>query len=329
MSDYGIVDRDLAMEAVRVTEAAALAASRYMGRGNEEAADTAAVDAMEEALGSVAIDGTIRIGAHNGGRETKLAPGTKVGNETGLKVDVALLPLEGPTIIARGEPNGLSVIAMAEEGGFLDVPDIYMDKIAVGRGLPDGVVDLDAEPADNLKALAEAKGVDVRDLVVCTLDRPRHKDLIAKTREAGARILLLGDGDVSGIVATSQSENTVDMFMGVGDAPQGILAAAALSCIGGQMQARLVFRNDDEKAIARACGIEDLERKYGLADMVTGNVTFAATGVTAGAMLAGVRSRHGWAVTHSMVMRSKSGTLRFIEAHHNFADEALSGPIGN
>ena len=326
MSDNRVADRNLAMEAVRVTEASALAASRFMGRGDEESADTAAVAAMHDALRILTIDGTVRIGERGSGNASRLQVGTKVGSGNGPKVDVALLPLEGPTIIARGEPNGLSVIAMTEDGGFLHVPHVYMDKIAVGRGLPEGVVDLDATPAENLKALAKAKQVDVSDLVVCTLDRPRHKEIIAKTREAGARIMLLADGDVSGIIATSQPDNVVDMYVGVGDAPQGVLAAAALACIGGQMQARLVFRNEDEKAAARAAGVVQFDRKYRVKDMAAGDVTFAATGVTSGAMLAGVHSRHGWAITQSMVMRSKTGTLRYIEAHHNYAQETVIGP---
>jgi fructose-1,6-bisphosphatase II / sedoheptulose-1,7-bisphosphatase len=325
MSDHAIADRNLALEAVRVTEAAALAASRYMGRGDEEAADRAAVTAMYDALQILTIDGTVRVG-ERAGNAAKLAVGLKVGSGIGPKVDVALLPLEGPTIIARGEPNGLSVLAMTEEGGFLHVPDVYMEKIAIGRGLPNGIVDLDAQPAENLKALARAKRVDVSDLVVCTLDRPRHKEIIARTREAGARIMLLADGDVSGIIATSQPDNVVDMYIGTGDAPQGVLAAAALACIGGQMQARLTFRNEDEKAIAKAAGLKELDRKYGVRDMASGDVTFAATGVTSGAMLAGVHMRHGWAITQSMVMRSKTGTLRYIEAHHNYAHESVVGP---
>lgn len=326
MSDHAITDRNLAMEAVRVTEATALAASRFMGRGDEEAADRAAVAAMEKALQILSIEGTVRIGERASGN-SRLTVGSSAGTGVGPKVDVALLPLEGPTIIARGEPNGLSVIAMTEAGGFLNVPDVYMNKIAVGRGLPDGVVDLDADPASNLKELAKARKIGVSDLVVCTLDRPRHKEIIAKTREAGARIMLLADGDVSGIIATSQPDNIVDMYVGIGDAPQGVLAAAALCCIGGQMQARLVIRNEDDKAAAVAAGVKELDHKYSLREMASGDVTFAATGVTSGAMLAGVHSRHGWAITQSMVMRSKTGTLRYIEAHHNYAHESIVGPI--
>ena len=230
MTERGITDRNLALEAVRVTEASALASARLMGRGDEEAADRAAAEAMFEALQILSVDGTVRIGERNTIGNARLAVGTKVGNGSGPKVDVALLPLEGPTIIARGEPNGISVIAMTQEGGFLCVPDVYMEKIAVGRDLPDDVVDLDAEPATNLKELAKAKKVAVSDLVVCTLDRPRHKEIIAKIRAAGARIMLMADGDVSGIIAASQPESVVDMYLGTGNAAQGVLAAAALTC---------------------------------------------------------------------------------------------------
>ena len=323
MTERGITDRNLALEAVRVTEASALAAARLMGRGDEEAADRAAVEAMFEALQILSVDGTVRVGERNTVGNARLAVGTKVGNGSGPKVDVALLPLEGPTIIARGEPNGISVIAMTQEGGFLYVPEVYMEKIAVGRDLPDDVVDLDAEPATNLKELAKAKKVAVSDLVVCTLDRPRHKEIIAKIREAGAHIMLMADGDVSGIIAASQPESVVDMYLGTGNAAQGVLAAAALACIGGQMQARLVLRSDDDKALAAGAGIKDPSRRYAVREMASGDVTFAATGVTTGPMLAGVRRRGTWAITQSLVMRSKTGTLRYIEAHHNVGRPAV------
>jgi fructose-1,6-bisphosphatase II / sedoheptulose-1,7-bisphosphatase len=244
--------------------------------------------------------------------------GEKVGTGSGPRIDIALDPLEGTTITAKGGPNALAVIAMAEAGGFLNAPDVYMDKIAVGAGLPDAVVDLDEKPATNLKNVAKAKHVDVADLVVCILDRPRHSELIAKVREAGARIMLIGDGDVSGVIATSRPDSGVDLYVGSGGAPEGVLAAAALRCIGGQMQGRLIFRNDDEKGRAARIGITDLNRKYGLLDLAKGDVMFAATGVTNGTMLQGVRRFAGGAVTHSMVMRSKSGTVRIIEAQHNF-----------
>jgi fructose-1,6-bisphosphatase II / sedoheptulose-1,7-bisphosphatase len=312
------MDRNLALEAVRVTEAAALAASRLMGRGDEMAADQAAVDAMRRALNGLNIAGTVVIGEGERDEAPMLYIGEKVGTGDGPKIDIALDPLEGTTITAKGGPNALAVVAMAEEGGFLNAPDVYMDKIAVGGGLPDDLVDLDAPPRENLKALAKAKKVEISDLVVCVLDRPRHSDLIAKVREAGARIMLISDGDVSGVIATSRPDSGVDIYMGIGGAPEGVLAAAALRCIGGHMQGRLVFRNEDEKARGLRWGLTDFDRKYGLLDLANGDVMFAATGVTDGTMLKGVRRFHGGAATHSMVMRSKSGTVRLVEATHNF-----------
>ncbi|HEV7371275.1 class II fructose-bisphosphatase [Arenibaculum sp.] len=311
------MDRNLALEAVRVTEAAALAASLLVGRGDEKAADQAAVDAMRQALNSLAIDGTVVIGEGERDEAPMLYIGEKVGGG-GPKIDIALDPLEGTTITAKGGPNALAVVAMAEEGGFLNAPDVYMDKIAVGAGLPEGVVDLDETVANNLKNLARAKGADVSELLVCILDRPRHAELIARVREAGARINLISDGDVSGVIATSQAHTGLDIYMGSGGAPEGVLAAAALRCIGGQFQGRLLFRNDEEKARAARWGIQDLNRKYDLHELASGNVMFAATGVTTGPMLQGVRRFAGGAVTHSVIMRSKSGTVRYIEAHHNF-----------
>ncbi len=311
------MDRNLALEAVRVTEAAALAASRLMGRGDEKAADQAAVDAMRRALNDLTIDGTVVIGEGERDEAPMLYIGERVG-AGGPKIDIALDPLEGTTITAKGGSNALAVIAMAEEGGFLHAPDVYMDKIAVGADLPEGVVDLDRNPADNLAALAGAKGVAVADLVVCILDRPRHEDLIGAVRDAGSRIQLIQDGDVSGVIATSRPDSGIDIYMGSGGAPEGVLAAAALRCIGGQFQGRLLFRNDDERARAQRIGIEDLNRKYDLLELASGDVMFAATGVTSGTMLRGVRRFAGGGYTHSMIMRSKSGTVRTVEAWHNF-----------
>ncbi len=311
------MDRNLALEVVRVTEAAALSASMLMGRGDEKAADQAAVDAMRRALNGLAIEGTVVIGEGERDEAPMLFIGEKVGSG-GPKVDIALDPLEGTTITAKGGHNALAVVAMAAEGGFLNAPDVYMDKIAVGVGLPEGVVDLDETPEQNLRALAKAKKVEVSDIVVCILDRPRHAELIARVRSAGARIMLISDGDVSGVIATSREDSGVDIYLGSGGAPEGVLAAAALRCIGGQMQGRLLFRNDDERARAKKWGIADLSRKYGILDMAKGDVMFAATGVTDGAMLRGVRRFRAGATTHSMVMRSKTGTVRIIEAHHNF-----------
>ncbi len=318
MTDNGEMDRNLALEAVRVTEAAALAASRLMGRGDEKAADQAAVNAMRHALNSLAISGTVRIGEGERDEAPMLYIGEEVGSG-GPKIDIALDPLEGTTITAKGGQNALAVIAMAQSGGFLNAPDTYMDKIAVGGGLPGDLVDLDAEPADNLANLARAKKVAVSDLVACILDRPRHNEAIAKVREAGARIMLIGDGDVSGVIATSRPDSGVDIYMGIGGAPEGVLAAAALRCIGGQFQGRLVFRNDEERARGQRWGITDFDRKYSLHELAGGDVMFAATGVTDGSMLKGVRRFRGGASTQSMIMRSKSGTVRIIDAQHNFA----------
>ena len=324
-----VMDRNLALEVVRVTEAAALSASRLMGRGDERQADQAAVDAMRQALNSLAIDGEVVIGEGERDEAPMLYIGEKVGTGEGPEIDIALDPLEGTTITAKGGPNALAVIAMANKGGFLKAPDVYMDKIAVGGDLPKDLIDIDATPAQNLKSLALAKRVAVSDLVVCVLDRPRHQELIARIREAGARIMLISDGDVSGVIATAQPEAGVDIYLGTGGAPEGVLAAAALRCIGGQMQGRLLFRNDDERERAKRQGIEDFTRVYGLMDLAGGDVMFAATGVTTGPMLRGVRLIPGGAVTHSIVMRSKSGTVRTIEARHDFRRKAGFEFIGH
>ncbi len=312
------VDRNLALELVRVSEAAALSASLLVGRGDEKAADAVAVDAMRRTLNVLDIEGTVVIGEGERDEAPMLYIGEKVGTGKGPKVDIALDPLEGTTITARGGNNALAVVAFAEAGGFLHAPDVYMEKIAVGAGLPDHIVDLDVSVSENLRNLAKAKGAELSDLQVCILERSRHDELIAKVRETGARISLITDGDVSAIIATSQPDTGIDMYIGTGGAPEGVLAAAALQCIGGQMQGRLVFRNEDEKARAARAGIADLRRKYEMNDLACGNVMFAATGVTNGAMLRGVRRFAGGAITHSVVMRSKSGTMRLIEAHHNF-----------
>src|SRR5450755_216048 len=303
MADTGKMDRNLALEAVRVTEAAALAASKLMGRGDEKMADQAAVDAMRTTLNSLSIDGTVVIGEGERDEAPMLYIGEKVGTG-GPKIDIALDPLEGTTITAKGLPNALAVMAMAEDGGFLNAPDVYMDKIAVGAGLPEGIVDLDKTPKQNLADLAKAMKVDVADLVVCILDRPRHSELIAKVREAGARIVLIGDGDVSGVIATSTGDSGIDIYMGSGGAPEGVLAAAALRAIGGQFNGRLLFRNDDERGRARKWGIKDLNKIYVLEELAKGDCIFAATGVTDGSLLDGVKLfKNGTVTTESVVMR--------------------------
>ena len=313
-----VTDRNLALELVRVTEAAALAASRWIGLGKKNDADGAAVEAMRKAFDTVAIEGTVVIGEGEMDEAPMLFIGEKVG-AGGPRMDIAVDPLEGTTLTAKGGPAALAVVALAEHGNFLHAPDIYMDKIAVGGGLPEGVVDLDASVASNLRNLAQAKRCDVADLVACILDRDRHKELIARVREAGARIMLISDGDVTGVVATATPEAEIDIYLGSGGAPEGVLAAAALRCIGGQMQGRLLFEDDAQIARVKAMGHPDPRRKFTLEEMAKGDVMFAATGVTSGAMLRGVKRFGHGAMTHSMVMRSKSGTVRFIEARHNFA----------
>jgi len=327
MTDQAVMDRNLALEAVRVTEAAALAASLLMGRGDERQADQVAVDAMRRALNGLAIEGTVVIGEGERDEAPMLYIGEKVGSGHGPKIDIALDPLEGTTITAKGLTNALAVVAMAEAGGFLNAPDVYMDKIAVGGGLPSELVDLDQEPAKNLAALAKAKKMEVRDLVACILDRPRHETLIRKVREAGARIMLISDGDISGVIATSQPESGVDIYFGQGGAPEGVLAAAALRCIGGQFQGRLMFRNEDERGRAAKLGIKDLNRKYKMEELAHGEVMFAATGVTNGSLLRGVRRFSHGAETHSLVMRSKSGTVRYVSATHNFSRKSGFDPL--
>lgn len=312
------MDRNFALEAVRVTEAAALACAQWVGRGDEKAADQAAVNAMRDALNTMSIDGTVVIGEGERDKAPMLYIGEKVGNGEGPAIDIALDPLEGTTICATAGPNSLAVMAMAEKGGFLHAPDVYMDKIAVGGGLPDHVVDLDASVKENLTNLAKAKKCEIGDLTVMILQRDRHAEMIAKTREAGARIQLISDGDVAGVIATSRGETGVDLYMGIGGAPEGVLAAAALRCIGGQFQGRLLFNDDEQRDRARRMGVEDLDKKYLLHELASGDVMFSATGVTDGSMLQGIKRFKGGATTHSIIMRSKTGTVRTILAEHNF-----------
>lgn len=311
-------DRNLSLEAVRGTEAAAIAAALYMGSGDEQIADEAAVAAMRQALNTFSIDGTVRIGEGTKGKHGGLYIGEKVGTGSGIKADVALVALEGKSIVARGGYNALSVLATAEDGGFLTVPDIYMDKIAVSREVPEEAIDLDNDPTENLRAVADAKNVSIADLLVVMLDRPRHTQLLEKVRAAGARVRLILDGDVSGAIASIMPNNPVDIYLGIGGAQQGVLAAAATRCFGGRMQGRLVIRNDDDSSKARNTGLEALDTKYSAEDMASGNVTFAATGISEGPMLKGVVLFPGGATTHSMVMRSRTETFRFIEGHHKF-----------
>ena len=311
-------DRNLALELVRVTEAAALAASRWIGLGKKNEADGAAVEAMRKAFDSVQINGTVVIGEGEMDEAPMLFIGEKVG-AGGPEMDIAVDPLEGTTLTAKGGPSAIATVALAERGNFLHAPDIYMDKIAIGGGLPDNLIDLDAPVASNLRNLAQAKKCDISDLVACILDRDRHKELIAKTREAGARIMLISDGDVAGVIATTMPESLIDIYLGSGGAPEGVLAAAALRCVGGQMQGRLMFENDEQIERTRSMGHADPKRVFSCEEMAKGDVMFAATGVTPGPMLRGIKRFGNGAITHSVVMRSRSGTVRYIEGHHNFA----------
>ena len=317
--ETGELDRNFALEVVRVTEAAALAASNWMGKGDEKAADQAAVDAMRVALNGLDIDGTVVIGEGERDEAPMLYIGEKIGTGKGPKIDIALDPLEGTTICATGGANALAVVAMAVDGGFLNAPDVYMDKISVGPNLPNDVVELESKPDINLRNLAKAKNVDLSDLVVCILNRPRHEEMIAKTREAGAKIMLITDGDVAGVISTATEDTGVDIYMGSGGAPEGVLAAAALRCIGGQMSGKLIFRNQDEKTRAIGLGISDFNKIYSLHELAHGEVMFAATGVTDGSMLQGVRKKNLGATTNSIIMRSKTGTVRTILAAHDFS----------
>jgi fructose-1,6-bisphosphatase II len=313
------MDRNLALEVVRASEAAAIAAARLMGRGDNNAADQVAVNAMRSALNSIHIRGTVVIGEGERDEAPMLYIGEKVGRgESAPKVDIALDPLEGTTLTAHGGPNALSVIAMADEGNFLHAPDTYMEKIAVGpRGK--GAIDITKTATENLVELAKVKGCDVSDLTAVILDRPRHEDLICEVRKAGARIKLIPDGDVAAAIATSWKESGIDILFGIGGAPEGVLAAAALRCIGGDMQGRLVFRNEREIERARKMGVDKIDKIFSIEELAGGDVMFAATGVTTGDFLKGVRFFGGGAETHSLVMRSSTGTIRFVTAIHNFS----------
>ncbi len=314
-----LMDRNVALEVVRVTEAAALAASKLVGRGDKEAADQVAVDAMRDAFNSLHMRGRVVIGEGERDEAPMLYIGEEVGDGKGPEIDIALDPLEGTDITAAGGQNALAVVALTDKGGFLNAPDVYMDKMAFGPGLDPSILDLDAPVGDVLQRLAKEKGGNVNDLTVCILDRPRHEDLIQGVRAAGARIILIGDGDVSAVIATTDPDTGIDLYVGQGGAPEGVLAAAALQCTGGAMLARLVFRNDVERERADKWGITDLDKIYTTDELSKGdNVMFAATGVTDGTMLRGVRRYPGGAKTSSLVMRSKSGTVRRIEATHDF-----------
>jgi fructose-1,6-bisphosphatase II / sedoheptulose-1,7-bisphosphatase len=305
-------DGNLVLGAVKVTEAAAVAASRLVGRGDEMAADQVAVDAMRNALNDLDIQGVIVIGEGERDEAPMLYIGEKVGSGKGPRVDIALDPLEGTTLTAKSMANALAVMAWAPAGTLLNAPDTYMDKIGCGPGYPEGVIDLDASPAENVRSLAKAKGVEPSEITVCVLDRPRHADIIASLRDVGARVYLITDGDVAGVIHTADPSTGIDLYIGQGGAPEGVLACAALKCVGGQFQGRLVFRNADEKARAARMGVTEFDRKYTLNEIVRADAIFAATGVTKGALLDGVKLENGHVVTHSVVMNSSSGTVREV-----------------
>lgn len=311
------LNRILTLELVRVTERAAVAAARIRGRGDEKAADQAAVDAMRKELNRLPIDGTVVIGEGERDEAPMLYIGEKVGTKEGPAVDIALDPLEGTTICAKNLPNSLAVIAMAEKGNLLYAPDVYMEKLAIGPGYPKGVVDIDASPVDNINALAKAKGVKPNMITVCIMDRPRHAKLIEAVRTTGASIRLIGDGDVAGIIHTTDPDETgIDIYMGIGGAPEGVLAAAALRCIGGQMQGRLQLNTEEKIERAAKMGVKDPNKVYTMEEMAKGDVLFAATGVTDGNLLSGVKFAKNYIQTDTIVMRSHSGTIRNIIARH-------------
>jgi len=304
----------LADAMVRVTELAAIAASKEVGRGDEKKADAAAVDAMRSAFNQVEFKGRVVIGEGERDEAPMLYIGEEVGTGNGPEIDIALDPLEGTTLTAKAMANALAVLAIAPRGGLLYAPDTYMDKIAIGPGYPDGLISLEASPADNIKALARAAGRRVEDMTVCVLDRPRHQDIIDSLRSAGARIALITDGDVAGVIATTDQTTGIDMYLGQGGAPEGVLAAAALKCVGGQMFGRLVFRNDDEKKRAARTGITDFAKTYALHELASGDTVFCATGVTNGTMLNGVQHKDGRVHTHTLVMTSTDGMVRYVRS---------------
>ena len=319
MSDE-ILDRVLTLELVRVTERAAVAASYLVGRGNEKDADQAAVDAMRKELNQLDIDGEVVIGEGERDEAPMLFIGEKVGSGKGPKVDIALDPLEGTTLTAKGQADALTTIAMAEKGSLLNAPDVYMQKIAIGPGYPDDLISLEEDPEKNVTELSKSLKKPIEQITVCVLDRPRHDNLIESLRTIGAKVRLIQDGDIAGVIHTTEKSTGIDMYMGIGGAPEGVLAAAALRCIGGQMQTKLILEDQEKKDRAARLGITDLDKIYNLDDMVTGDALFAATGVTNGSLLSGIDINKGiW--THTIVMRSSSKTIRWITAHHQNIDK--------
>ncbi|MEM1036298.1 MAG: class II fructose-bisphosphatase [Pseudomonadota bacterium] len=306
----------LADAMVRVTEKAAIAAETLAGRGDEKAADAAAVDAMRTAFNAVNFQGRVVIGEGERDEAPMLYIGEEVGTGQGPEIDIALDPLEGTTLTAKAMANALAVLAISPRGGLLFAPDTYMDKIAIGPGYPDGIIDLDASPAENLTAMAKHKGVEVSQMTACVLDRPRHAEILDSLRSAGVRVALISDGDVAGVINTTNPMTGIDLYVGSGGAPEGVLAAAALKCVGGQMQGRLVFRNDDERKRADRTGITDYDRKYSLNELASGETVFCATGVTKGGLVDGVVRGPGFIETDTLVMSSADGMVRKIKSRH-------------
>src|SRR5476651_1466259 len=316
VQSHQVLERVLSIEIVRVTERAAVSAARLRGHGKDKASDQAAVDAMRRELNKLPIDGTVVIGEGELDEAPMLFIGEKVGTKTGPKVDIAVDPLEGTTLCAKNMPGAIATLAMAESGTLLHAPDVYMDKIAIGPGYPKGTIDLDAPADENIRNLAKAKGVKPENITAILLDRPRHADIIAAVRKTGAAVSLITDGDVAGVIHCSEMRTGIDIYLGIGGAPEGVLAAAALRCIGGQMQCRLIIDTDEKRERAAKMGIKDPRKKYEIEDMVRGDCLFAATGVTAGAMLSGVRFAKDMIETETVVMRSITGTVRWIKAEH-------------
>ena len=314
-----IISTQYASGIVAATEKAAIASSMLIGLGDEKAADQKAVDAMRTALNQIDFKGRIVIGEGERDEAPMLYIGEEVGTGRNHEVDIALDPLEGTTITAKGMPNSLSVIAAAQRGGLLHAPDTYMNKIAVGGNLPDDIIDLDATTKDNIQSIADAKKVPINEVTACVLERSRHDSIIEDLRSIGAKIVLIPDGDVAGIIMTTQEHSSVDIYMGVGGAPEGVLAAAALQCIGGQMQTRLVINNEDEKIRAKKIGIKDLNKKYSLDELAHGDIIFSATGVTEGTMVRGVRSNQNKYITHSLVLRTGESSSQYIETYHDIS----------
>mgnify|MGYP000624793699 CR=1 FL=1 len=310
------LNKNLIENLIDITSQAAISCYPHLGKGNKMLADKAATDVMRYNLNKLNIDGEVVIGEGELDEAPMLYIGEKLGNTNGPKIDIAVDPVEGTNFVAKNLPGAISVLAISEKGNLFKAPETYMNKIAIGPGYPEGIIDLDASPSENIISIAKAKGVSPEEITVCILDRERHASHIESTRSVGASVYLIPDGDVAGVIMTTQSHSMVDVYMGIGGAPEGVLAAAALQCIGGQMQARLVINNDDEKERATKIGISDLNKKYYLNELASGDIIFSATGVTEGTMVKGIRKLNNHYVTHSLVLRTSDAPSQYIETHH-------------